>query len=149
MPTSESTISPNPTNASYTPSSHRANASNVTLDIRTYVLYNYHAPVARFSRCHIRSIQPVHRIRSRVLNTVNRQPVSTQESYPLPHTLQTFYYALRSNALPRVHAACLASCCRIIAQSDPPEPLKTFDPTGSERWFSNAVTDLVTSGRQG
>src|SRR5687768_5585629 len=108
MPTSESTISPNPTNASYTPSSHRANASNVTLDTRTYVLYNYRAPIARISRCQIRSIQPVHRIRSRILNTINCQPVSSQESYPLPQTLQTFYDALRSNALPRVQVACLA-----------------------------------------
>jgi hypothetical protein len=57
-------------------------------------------------------------------------------------------YTGRSNAPRHLKMAVLASCCRISPIDSRRQPLKTFDPTGSEGRSSRSVTHLVKVGRQ-
>jgi hypothetical protein len=45
-------------------------------------------------------------------------------------------HASRSNALTQPPTTILASCCRILGPTRPPETLKRFDPTGSVMHFT-------------
>jgi hypothetical protein len=61
---------------------------------------------------------------------------------------QLIDYAVGSNVPRHFQTVVLASCCRISPIDSRRQPLKTFEPTGSEGRSSRSVTHLVKVGRQ-